>query len=1623
MKKKMLSAIIAGVMCVISAAWAAPDGSDYIKIAENFLSYRDADQKIVSVTPLVKRDDVIGYVMNLDKGGYIVVPVSRTLSPVKSYSLTDSFETLPEPYKIFLTNKLSAFRERDLSRTDSAGNAHYGWAFLLSYNGERASSRYTADTFLLTAQWSQSSPYNKKLPKIGDEYVLTGCVQTAIGQLMKYHKHPATGTGVVTHNWNNQDLKAILYKTYYWDNMPDVVGSNEPEYKQDEVALLMRDLGIADEASFGLSGTSASPNINALMQNFGYSVDIGTMQNDDKDLFFSTLKEEIDNDRPVLLNFPGHATVADGYASDATGKTFHVNMGWGGHSDDFYYLDDTVVADPYTFEPDLQIIYNVKPCQGSDCYSEVSKPESTDGGLEDDKITGTFDSADDADIYEAELKGTTTLSGSRGYSNQAFYIMIYKTNNELVASSNEAVTVELTAGKYFIKISLKNERGYAYSYDANTDYIVDISTQTPTSDEIAATDISPVINNDFKDLVITSPEIIRIDAADEDGDELALSVESSSSAIIATLDGYILTLTPNTDEGAAEITVTAKANGKQVQKSFTVIAYSEEIYFGKEFVINDIFESQTDFNKHKAILDGSCSVTGYNGYSNQAFFTAILDKDEAYLTDMDTKKIEYDATQDLYLLGASLQNSGSSYPYSIGKGDQYSLTVICSNYVDISVISELLGIDTSPPEPTAPVVTGLSDDTTPAESKTWTWDATAESTPVTFRYSIDQNETWDNPSGDYSDVRTAGKTDETGGTWYIHVQAKDADGLESEVVTVSAVLLGAEPTAPVVTGLSDDTTPAESKTWTWDATAESTPVTFRYNIDQNETWDSPSGDYSDIRTAGKAEVETDGTWYIHVQAKDADSLESEVVTVSAILLGTVRPDNDDFADASLLTESPATASNTDATKETDEPDHAGSKGGQSVWWAWTASESAYFSFDTKGSSFDTLLAVYTGSGIETLTEAASNNDADAPSEAGGETEGHDHTSSLTLYAEEGTTYYIAIDGYGMTSGDITLNWEKASPANDNMADAAGLSGYSGSVTASNAGASKEAVEPSHAGNSGGKSLWWTWTAPEAVSSGYFSFDTHGSDFDTLIAVYTGAAVDNLVETEYNDNDTSENNNSSLHFLAQAGVRYYIAVDGYDGASGNISLNWRELTPSTNDNFADAVELPQTSRLAIASNTDASKESGDGEPDHAGNRGGKSVWWIGQAPESTFFAFDTSGSDFDTLLAVYTGSGVDDLTVVAYSDDNSNDGTSGMTFYAEKDVSYYIVVDGHEGASGNIILNWKFAYPPENDNFANAASLTEDSGQITGVENSEATKEIGEPNHADNTGGKSVWWTWTASEAGSFAFDTNGSNFDTIMAVYTGSSLDALIKVAGNDDLTFEEYSGVNFEAEAGTQYYIAVDGYAGRFGNITLNWKKVTDPPENDNFDNATELTGISEGQASGSNLYATREAGEPEHGKTDIYSDRYGHTSVWWKWTAPETSYFAFTVLGDGPEKGFYKLMGIYTGSDVTALTEVATNNSKVYRNYATFLAESGQQYYIAVDGYRGGAGGIFLGWEKSPVGDLNGDGNLNLADIILGLKVSCGADYSPSNIVLDSEVTGDSIIGMDDVLYLLKTLSLGSD
>jgi hypothetical protein len=133
-------------------------------------------------------------------------------------------------------------------------------------------------------------------------------------------------------------------------------------------------------------------------------------------------------------------------------------------------------------------------------------------------------------------------------------------------------------------------------------------------------------------------------------------------------------------------------------------------------------------------------------------------------------------------------------------------------------------------------------------------------------------------------------------------------------------------------------------------------------------------------------------------------------------------------------------------------------------------------------------------------------------------------------------------------------------------------------------------------------------------------------------------------------------------------------------------------------------------------------------------------------------------------------------------------------------------------------------PPPNDNFANAQSIGGCSGNTTGT-NVAATKEAGEPNHPDSpTSRKSVWYQWQSPTTASVTIDTLGSNFDTVLAVYTGTTVSGLTLVASNDDIgSGNTASRVTFAATQGTVYRIAVDGFdnnadGGDTGNITLNW-------------------------------------------------------------------------------------------------------------------------------------------------------------------------------------------------------------
>ncbi|HEV2858124.1 MAG TPA: hypothetical protein VGW80_06965 [Solirubrobacterales bacterium] len=729
------------------------------------------------------------------------------------------------------------------------------------------------------------------------------------------------------------------------------------------------------------------------------------------------------------------------------------------------------------------------------------------------------------------------------------------------------------------------------------------------------------------------------------------------------------------------------------------------------------------------------------------------------------------------------------------------------------------------------------------------------------------------------------------------------------------------------------------------------------------------------------------------------------------------PANDDFAAPQALPEFgtiSVTGSNALADKESGEPNHAGNPGGSSVWFSWTASQSGpvaisacpYFE-----NSPDTLLAVYTGSSLATLTPVAAGDDSPSGCQ--------EVASEATLDAVAGTTYRIAVDSKGDGGGIFSLDI-KGQPSNDDFSAAQVLSPEGTMTGGSTRFAGKESGEPDHAGNPGGHSLWFSWTAAQSGPVNVFACGQRPG-VDTLLAVYTGSAVDALSPVAGND-DASTNlqvggceaaaGNSEAAFDATAGTTYRIAVDTKD-SEGLFSLGL-EKAPA-NDRFEAATKLyPGMPTFASGSTKLASKENG--EPDHGGNPGGHSLWfsWTASSDGPVAVQTCTREASFDTLLGVYTGSTLAALTPVASADDGQTKKSchstdSATEFTAEAGTTYKIAVDGKGGAG---VFQLIVEGTARNDDFAAALPL---GGRLplTWMEASNrfATEQAGEPDHAGDAGGSSVWFKLTAPRDGTVSVDTCESDFDTLLAVYTGGALASLNPLAANDDGggSCGPGSSLSFEATANATYRIAVDGKAGAQGTFELD---VAEQPDNDDFEAAVAIPGRPGWYWPGSTLLATKQTGEPAH-----EGDAGGH-SVWFSWT-PRKSW---DIELDVCARKLDPLVGVYIGSALGSLSPVATGDAGSGQcldggRSVAFTTVAGATYHFAIDG-AGGDQGHFLLHLRAPrllpntlsVGTA-GDGAGTVRSSVAGIDCSafCSHDFEEGAalVLTATPVAGSTFAG----------------
>lgn len=354
--------------------------------------------------------------------GYTIVSADDRLPEIVGYAKQGNYtkDTLPEAYVEFITAYQKFVEEV------KAGNPH-ALRTAAEAKALRESASYTQPTvapLLGDIQWNQGDPYNRMCPEYdGVHKAVTGCVATAMAQVMGYWKYPSQlqadipGYTSKSNKINVPGISKATDGTYDWDNiLPQYRSGSFNDVQANAVAKLMHHCGVAVKMDYGQS-SGANVNPEHLSKYFGYDKDFMTEVR--REAFsikeWNTLIDnELKANRPVLYSgqssSSGHQFVCDG--SDGKGL-YHINWGWGGYQDG--YFDITILnpakggigsgnaPDGYNISSDM--IIGIMPDNGREDTPLVSyKPVYATGISTDTKITITKDTRTSAtDNFKIEF--------------------------------------------------------------------------------------------------------------------------------------------------------------------------------------------------------------------------------------------------------------------------------------------------------------------------------------------------------------------------------------------------------------------------------------------------------------------------------------------------------------------------------------------------------------------------------------------------------------------------------------------------------------------------------------------------------------------------------------------------------------------------------------------------------------------------------------------------------------------------------------------------------------------------------------------------------------------------------------------------------------------------------------------------------------------------------------------------------------------------------------------------------------------------------------------------------------------------------------------------------------------
>ena len=530
MKKILFSMSFAAI---VASASANPVSLQTAQIAaQNFLSGKDAGRNLTlqlvhSYLSTAASGQTTMYVFDVNQGnGFIIVSGDDAVTPVLAYSTENIFPAqitnnevaywmngYNEQISYVITNQLSATPE-----------VAAAWNYLLNNHAQEGNTaaKPTGISPMLTTTWDQMNPYwsgSLLYNNLCPPGTPTGCVATAMAQIMNYWQYPESGTGSHTYNTSSEGgvLSADFNTTYDWDNMPSQLSGSSTTAQKNAVALLMYHCGVSVEMDYDLAENGGSGayvinyygyyedmpcSQNALVDYFGYDEEIeglmrGYYSNSE---WISMLKTELDEGRPILYTgygeLGGHAFVFDGYNDENNGVFFHVNWGWSGNSNGYFVVNNLapealgVGGGGGNFNSGQEALINIHPAA---IRPKLAINAALSASQTDIEPAAAF-------TINADLKNTGTGDLTNGLLTCGVYnasgatligYMDILSDQNLISGNNMSVTFstpgmeEMTPGSYKVKVLYK-----ADASDANWKLVSDGNMPNALTIHVNATSIT-----------------------------------------------------------------------------------------------------------------------------------------------------------------------------------------------------------------------------------------------------------------------------------------------------------------------------------------------------------------------------------------------------------------------------------------------------------------------------------------------------------------------------------------------------------------------------------------------------------------------------------------------------------------------------------------------------------------------------------------------------------------------------------------------------------------------------------------------------------------------------------------------------------------------------------------------------------------------------------------------------------------------------------------------------------------------------------------------------------------------------------------------------------------------------